>query len=269
MRLVSLNAWGGQVWPELRAFVETVGADIFCLQEMIRAPEPSPDWLIYVDPYRSLQQRANLFADISAALPDHQARFAPAIRGKLTDDAGNEIPSEHGLGFWASREIGIVGAWQGFAFGAYRTGGWGAEPVPRAFQLHRLCDPTSGRTVVVGNIHGIRDPAGKMDTPERAVQAENVIRAIAEFREDREPVILAGDLNLLPGSATFGRLAEIGLKDLVTGRGHTDTRTVLYKKSERFADYILVTAGVEVDAFDIPPEPVVSDHRPLILDFRL
>ena len=108
-----------------------------------------------------------------------------------------------------------------------------------------------------------------MDTPERAVQVENVIRAITEFREDQEPVILAGDLNLLPGSATFGRLAEIGLKDLVTGRGHTDTRTVLYKKSERFADYILVTAGVEVDAFGIPPEPVVSDHRPLILDFRL
>ena len=269
MRLVSLNAWGGQVWPGLGTFISDIGGDLFCLQEIIRAAEPSPDWLDYADPYRALRQRANLFDDVSGCLPGHQARFAAALRGSLTDGAGRHYVSEHGLGFWAAREIGVIGCWQGFAFGAYRPDGWGEEPVPRAFQLHRILDPTTAKTVVVGNLHGLRDPKGKMDTPERARQSAEVLRAIEVFRKAEEPMILAGDLNLLPESTTFRDLEGIGLRDLVTGNGHTDTRTALYEKPVRFANYLLVSDGIEVLAFDVPPEPVVSDHRPMILDFSL
>jgi endonuclease/exonuclease/phosphatase (EEP) superfamily protein YafD len=77
---------------------------------------------------------------------------------------------------------------------------------------------------------------------------------------------LGGDFNLLPDSATFGRLARLGLRDLVTGSGITDTRTVLYTKPQRHANYLLLRDGVRVARFDVPSDPVVSDHRPLILD---
>ena len=152
--------------------------------------------------------------------------------------------------------------------GSYRHDGWGAEPVPRAIQIHRIADPSSGRSGVFAHFHGIRDPDGKQDTPERSVQAKAVVDAITMMRRPGEPVVLAGDFNLLPDSTTFSAFSAIGLVDLVTTGGFSDTRTSLYAKSQRYADYLLVSEQVKVEAFDVPATPEVSDHRPLVLDFR-
>lgn len=268
MRFVSLNAWGGQLWENLRDWVPQVGADVLCLQEMIRAPEPSPEWLSYVDPYRRLAQRADLFADISALLPDHQARFAPAAQGPLSGEDGRIYRSEHGLGLWARRDLALAGAFEGYVHGRYRRDGWGAEPVPRAIQMVRVTDPARGKTGIVAQFHGLRDPSGKGDTPERLAQARKAVSLIRQFRRVDEPIILAGDFNLLPVSESFAIFAELGLADLVTGLGITDTRTARYKKPERHANYCLVSANVRVHKFEAPAEPEVSDHRPLILDFE-
>lgn len=229
---------------------------------------PSPEWLAYVDPYRSLDQRADLFRDVSARLPDHQARFAAAARGTLNDAHGQPYASEHGLGAWVGGELAIAAAYQGFVHGSYRHDGWGPEPVPRAIQIQRIVDPGTGRSGLFAHFHGIRDPEGKHDTPERAVQAKAVVDAIGRMRQPDEPVILAGDFNLLPDSSTFAAFSAIGLVDLVTTGGFTDTRTSLYAKSQRYADYLLVSEQVKVEAFDVPATPEVSDHRPLVLDFR-
>jgi len=64
----------------------------------------------------------------------------------------------------------------------------------------------------------------------------------------------------------FDALAELGLTDLVTSRGHKDTRTSHYTKEGRYADYMLVTANVDVVGFDVVEQPEVSDHRALLLD---
>jgi endonuclease/exonuclease/phosphatase family metal-dependent hydrolase len=156
-----------------------------------------------------------------------------------------------------------------FVFGTYRPDGWGPAPVPRNIQVMRLFDPASMRPFIVAHLHGLRDPAGKGDTPDRAAQAQAIIAAIAALRQPDDPVILAGDLNLLPDSASFAVFASIGLTDLVTTRGHRDTRTSLYPKAQRSADYMLVTPGVQVRAFAVPAIPEVSDHRPMVLDFTL
>jgi len=270
MRLVSLNAWAGQVWPSFLAWVPTIGADILCLQEVTRAPVASPDWLIYADADRRLDQRADLFADVTRLLPDgYQGQFNPANRGALTDADGKAYPSEFGLGMWVTRPVAITECLHRFVFGTYRHDGWGAAPVPRNMQVMRLFDPTTQRPFIVAHLHGLRDPAGKGETPDRAAQAQAIIAAIAAVRQDGDPVILAGDLNLLPDSATFAALATIGLTDLVTTRGHTDTRTSLYAKPQRHADYLLVTDEVRILDFSVPAMPEVSDHRPLILDFTL
>ncbi|MEK1898053.1 MAG: endonuclease/exonuclease/phosphatase family protein, partial [Rhizobium sp.] len=73
--------------------------------------------------------------------------------------------------------------------------------------------------------------------------------------------------NVLPDSVTFEKLGRLGLNDLVTGRGFTDTRTSLYPKDGRFADYMLVTSEVVVERFEVVEAPEVSDHRPLLIDF--
>jgi endonuclease/exonuclease/phosphatase family metal-dependent hydrolase len=86
------------------------------------------------------------------------------------------------------------------------------------------------------------------------------------LRQPGEGLIVCGDLNLLPDSETFAILAELGLTDLVTTRGFTDTRTSRYPKDGRYADYLLVTPEVTVETFDVVATPEVSDHRALLLE---
>jgi endonuclease/exonuclease/phosphatase family metal-dependent hydrolase len=266
VRIVSLNAWGGQLWGPLRDWIAGIRADVLCLQEVTRAPEPCPPWLVYADAERRLDQRTDLLADVSALMPAHQAFFAPAVRGPLTDGAGREWPSEFGNAMWIARGLSVAAWAQPFVHGAFRAGGWGAPPAPRTMQAARLYHPASGRFVVVAHTHGLRDPAGKGDTPARAAQAAAIAATLAAIAQPGDGVVFGGDLNLLPDSATFAVLARLGLTDLVTTRGHADTRTSLYPKPVRHADYMLVGATVRVRAFDVPAAPEVSDHRPLLLD---
>jgi len=82
---------------------------------------------------------------------------------------------------------------------------------------------------------------------------------------DGDGLILCGDFNVLPDSRTFEILSRLGLTDLVTTRGFTDTRTSLYKKPQRYADYMLVNTEMRVDDFTVVETPEVSDHRALLL----
>ena len=262
MRIVSLNAWGGREWPALAAWLPEIGADVLCLQEVIRAAEPSPDWLVYADPFRTLDQRADLFADVSRCLPGHAGWFSAAAQGPLRDAEGRVYRSDHGLGLWHRRDLAVTAVEDGFVHGSYRVEGWGAEPVPRRMQAVRVAG------LVVAHLHGLRDPAGKGDTPARADQAHALRAGLERLAQPGDRIVLGGDFNLLPGSETFDILAPLSLKDLVTARGIKGTRTALYEKPQRHANYMLVTPNVEVRAFEVPATPILSDHRPLILDIE-
>ena len=141
MRIVSLNAWGGQLWPAMSDWLSEVGPDILLMQEVTRAPEPSPDWLEYRDDWRRLAQRADLFGDVAARLPGRQAVFAPAARGPLTGPDGRVHRSEHGLAAFFAPRLAIVEQAQVFIEGSFRPQGWAPEPEPRVMQLFRVLDP--------------------------------------------------------------------------------------------------------------------------------
>ena len=79
MRIVTLNAWGGALYEALSRWLPECGADVLCLQEVTRTPGLG-GWTRFDDGERSLPQRANLFADVAAALPDHQAAFVATTR---------------------------------------------------------------------------------------------------------------------------------------------------------------------------------------------
>jgi endonuclease/exonuclease/phosphatase family metal-dependent hydrolase len=269
VRLVCLNAWGGRLWPAMARELPRLAPDILCLQEVTRAPEPCPDWLIYEDAERRLEQRADLLTDVSALFPRHLPLFAAAMRGRLRSEAGAAFASDHGNAVWVAPRLAVTETLVRFVHGAHRPDGWGEPPAPRPIQVLRIAVPDHRRSLVLGHLHGLRDPAGKADTPARLQQTEAVIASLRLVRRPGDPVVLAGDLNLLPSSATFGMLAAEGLSDLVTARGFKDTRTSHYRKPGRFADYLLVSPEVQVEAFDVPAEPELSDHRPLVLDFAL
>lgn len=266
MKIISLNAWGGQVWPALGGWAQTVGADVLSCQEMIAPAETSPEWLAYRDAYRSLNQRADLFGDISKRLPEHTGDFIAAAEGPLKDMSGKVFRSRHGLGQWVSNRYVIVKRQHGFVCGSFRAQGWGAEPVPRAFQAVRIACPADvngGRDLTVAHFHGLRDANGKQDTPERAEQARRAITLLSQIAKPDDAVVLSGDFNVRPDSETLSIFSAWGLRDLV---GTADTRTQLYAKPVRHANYMLVSKSVQVKSFAAPADPVVSDHRPLILD---
>lgn len=126
----------------------------------------------------------------------------------------------------------------------------------------RVADRDGGR-FTVAHLHGVRLASGKGDTPQRRRQAEAVAALVGRVRGPDDLVVVTGDLNILPDSETFDVLGRAGLTDLV---GTTDTRTSVYTKHVRHADYLLVSDPGAVASFEVLAEPEVSDHRPLVLE---
>lgn len=265
MRIVSINAWGGAMYDELAAWVPAVGADVLCVQEVTRTPGAT-GWTRFSDADRTLPQRANLFEDLCSLLPDHRAVFLPSDAGPVTVADGSVHVEKFGVAVLVSPAVQLLAESSRFVHGSYTEHEeWAVSDRPRAAQAVRVLDPATDRTVTVVTLHGLRDSAGKGDTPARAAQAERLAELVTDVREADDLVVVCGDLNLLPDSATFAVLGRVGLTDLV---GTADTRTSRYLKPLRHANYLLVSDPGAVVAFDAPATPEVSDHRPLVLDLE-
>ncbi|MBM2620569.1 endonuclease/exonuclease/phosphatase family protein [Actinoplanes sp. LDG1-06] len=263
MRIVSVNAWGGALFDELAAWLPASGADVACLQEVTRTPGVT-GWTRFEDAERSLPQRADLFGDVRAALPRHQALFLPSDAGPV-EASGRRHHQEFGVATLVAEHLPLVGVDTAYVHGAFVDHDeWTSTHRPRNAVAVRTVDRPSGRAICVVQAHGLRDEAGKTDSPVRREQALKLAELVARIRRPDDLVVLCGDLNLLPGSETFTILAaEAGLTDLV---GAADTRTSRYTKPVRHASYLLVSDVGAVKHFEILTAPEVSDHRPLILD---
>ena len=266
MRIVSLNAWAGRLHDEVIAYLAAVDADVLCLQEVSRTPQACSAWLTYREPGLDLPHRANFFDEVAALLPGHDGIFAPTATGPLFD---GDIPvaSQFGLATFVRKSLPVTAQAVDFVYGHYTPDGWGAHPRARNTHVLRLLD-SAGAPITIAQLHGLRETSGKADTPARLAQADVFAALIRRVWPGNERLVVCGDFNVLPDSATFAILGQLGLRDLVTGRGHTDTRTSHYAKPVRFADYLLVTPDVTVKTFDVVAQPEVSDHRALVLDLE-
>ena len=122
----------------------------------------------------------------------------------------------------------------------------------------------AGRLSVM-NFHGLWNGQGKGDSADRIAQSQRLVEFLGGRRE---PFVLGGDFNLAPDTVSLKMLEGAGLANLVAEFGVTSTRTRLYTGAERFADYVFVSANVDVRAFRVLPDEV-SDHAPLMLEFAL
>jgi len=260
-----LNGWGGTLHEAARDYLAREAPDVLCLQEVVHTPTASKEWLTYRDGDHVLPQRANFFRDVSEALSEHVAIFCPAAQGILWD-GDDAVPSQWGLATFVHRRFPLIGQVQGFVHKGFSPDGYGEHPRSRSAHVARLHDFDQGRPITIAHMHGLRDLNGKIDTPERIEQAHRLVGLVQAVAEPGDRLVVCGDFNVEPGSRTFEILAGLGLRDLVVGRGHTDTRTSHYKKPGRYADYMLVNEAVEVLAFEVVEQPEVSDHRPLLLE---
>lgn len=264
MRVVSLNAWGGRLIDPLVDWIATVQPDILCLQEVVQTPGAPDDWLEYRDDGMQLPQRANVIADVAQALPDHAITFCPAARGNLWH-GDTAVPTFWGLATFRHPALTVTGQMQGFVHGVFGADGFGDHPRSRTGHVVRVWHPDEG-PLTVGHMHGLRDMAGKMDTPLRAEQARRFADMIQSVTLPGDPTIACGDFNVLAGSETLRILSRVTPYELVTSRGFDGTRTSHYEKPQKFADYMLVNGPLKDAAFDVVRDPEVSDHCALLLD---
>lgn len=265
LRLICLNAWGGRVHEPLVQYLEAADPDVLCLQEVTHVAGSGGGWLTFREGDFKLPQRASLLEDVTAILRGHHAFFAPAARGPLYD-GDREVASEWGLATFVRQGLPVIGQVQGFIHGDFPVSGFGEHPRPRNAHGIRIFRGNTGSAVTIVQMHGLRDLAGKGDTPARLAQAHALASLIGKVRQPGDGLVVCGDFNLLPDSETFAILGRLGLTDLVTTRGFTDTRTSWYPKEGRYADYLLVTPQVRIEKFEVVAEPEVSDHRTLLLE---
>ncbi len=88
----------------------------------------------------------------------------------------------------------------------------------------------------------------------------------------REPLVVCGDFNALPGGLAYRRLAE-RLRDAQIGvDGHRPKRTWFTHYPVGRIDHVFVSRSVEVLAVEVPRTSLVrvaSDHLPIVVDVRL
>lgn len=264
MKIMSLNGWGGKRHADLLAFLRSDPPDVLCLQEVVHSPATTRDWLTYRDGDHVLDQRANFFRDVCHALPDHWAAFCPAAQGVLWD-GDTAVRSFWGLATFVNNAFPVIGQVQGFVHKDYGPDGYGDHPRSRSAHGVRIYDSTRNRSVSITHMHGLRDLRGKMDTPQRQAQCQRLMALSDHVSEQADITIICGDFNVEADSQTLAILKAAGMVELVTKRGFQGTRTSLYPKPGKFADYLLIDDESAVQSFDVVRMPEVSDHCPLVL----
>lgn len=248
MKLITLNAWGGVVHEPLLEFIKkySTDIDIFCFQEVFSGEVTARSYLGKV--------QLNIFSDMQNILTDFNGYHAPAQEG---DVGGLAIFVKKSITFNKIEHIVV-----------FEESNVGMEETDERYfsmgrDLQRLEFSNSGKTYTVLNFHGMWVAVGKGDTEKRIEQSEK-IRKI--FDESKGAKILCGDLNQVPSTKSMEILNE-GNRNLIQEYKIDSTRSALYKKSEKFADYVIVSRDVEVKDFKTLKEEV-SDHLPLYLEFE-
>lgn len=117
---------------------------------------------------------------------------------------------------------------------------------------------------MVVNVHGHWTGKGKSDDDDRIKQSEKIVNFLDMISL---PKIVCGDFNLLLNTKSIAMI-DAKLKNLIKEHKILSTRTSLYKKEERHADYVFVSPDIKVNSFKVLPDEV-SDHSPLFLDFEI
>lgn len=270
LRVLYLNTWGGRQYGPLISYLQTVDADVYCLQEIMSTPQMPLNALL-PECDTEYFARVNLFSNIQTALPDHHGFFFPFCSGFINDSQRTVEPIQYGIAMFVRKTLPIIEMHLEFIYDSYRTKpDSSGRPMPRNAHIVRLWHPELACEYVLGHMHGVWQRVGKHDTVEREEQAQRLVALLKSSFIAGEKVVFGGDFNLLPQSALFPQLAALGLYDQVTRHGVTDTCTSFYgaTKPHRRTDYLLTSPSVEIHSFDVPARPEVSDHRPIVLTFR-
>lgn len=241
MKLITLNIWGGHVRNPLLEFIKFhQETDIFCFQEVYDNAQTKVS-----DEDRAVS--LNIFAELQALLPQHQPFFRPVVN------------KTYGIGMFVKKEIPVLeeGEINIYDNPTYR----GIGP-SHSRNLQWIKCQINNQARMIMNVHGLWNGKGKTDSPDRILQSQK----IREFIDNTPfPKIICGDFNLRPDTESI-KILQQGMKDWIQHYNISSTRTSLYPKEERFADYVFTSPEINVHHFEVLKDEV-SDHCPLLLDF--
>ncbi|MEY2664750.1 MAG: hypothetical protein RIT04_558 [Candidatus Parcubacteria bacterium] len=250
MKLISLNAWGGRLKERFEGFFEKYpNIDFWLFQEVHNSTKEEEFVPVagYNQPDFSLNDR------FSKHLKSHRNSFCTTFRGT------------YGISTFFKNDIEIIGSGEIFL----AKGDWYGGDYDGQGDHHRkmlwIEAKQGDKKFLVLNVHLTHRPEGKRDTPKRLLQSQLIVQFMNMFDC---PKILTGDFNLLPDTESIHILEKVGMRNLIKEFGIVSTRTEIYKKEHRFADYVFVSEHVHVKDFKVLPD-VVSDHSPLYLEFEI
>ena len=237
MQLISLNIWGGKVFEPLMNFIkeESKSVDIFCFQE------------VFNNPKKAVYEGANLniFSDISNLIPDFTGYFSPCQDNfGLACFIKNNLEAEVKDQFVFGEKDKMIKS--------------DLTTLPRNIQIINL----RFQNLTIFNYHGLWLPGSKLDNSDRLEASKKIKTLVSGFSGKK---ILCGDFNLEPHTKSL-EILEDGMRNLIKESGIKSTRSALYTKPVKFADYILVSKDIQIKKFEVTSKEV-SDHLPLFLEF--
>lgn len=252
MKIISLNTWGGKVGKEklLSFFGEHKNIDIFCLQEVWAAPYTRLNGRLAGGvPLDDGAVMTNARQEIAATLPTHESYFRP----HFLDD--------YGLLMLVRKDFEVIAEGELFVYREkYHVPDDDLGNHARNIQYVTIRTDTGPVTII--NFHGLWNGRGKTDSDDRLEQSKKITHFVQSLSGE---CVLCGDFNLLPDTKSIKIIEEAGLVNLIKTYSVQSTRTSLYTKPEKFADYILVSKGIIVRDFRVLSHEV-SDHVPLYLE---
>ncbi len=191
----------------------------------------------------------NILDELASVLPEHHFFFRPTVN------------NAYGLPMFVRKNIGVMD--EGEVIIHENPHYPGAGPTHLRNLQWVKCNFQEQEYYVL-NIHCLWNGAGKSDSADRIAQSHRIKAFVNTLHA---PKILCGDFNLRPDTESLG-IIENNLNNLVKHYHIQSTRTRLYPKAERFADYIFTSPEIFVEEFKVLPDEV-SDHSPLFLDFSV
>jgi endonuclease/exonuclease/phosphatase family metal-dependent hydrolase len=253
MKLLSLNIWCGKVYTPLMDYIkeQAKDTDIFCFQEVLDTP---------TDNTSTRNFRANIYEELGKILPNHVGYFSSEQEG--VDPIGNvNFPITFGKAMFIRKSLDVKNVDDVFVY-RRRNGRVNDDNTTHPASLQYAIINKEGTIYTIAHLHGLWNGRGKTDTEDRLEQS----RKVKEFLNGAEgKIVFCGDLNLSPDTRSLAMIKK-GLIDLIDINGVTTTRSSLYGKPDKFADYTIVSPDVEVKKFNVPSDEI-SDHLAMILEF--
>lgn len=259
MKIITLNAWGGIQGQVLFDWIlaQKITTDIFCFQEIYDSTD-------LINKKGKFGENHHLKNELKNLLSEFQCFFRETIYNSNLSGK-TDFDLKYGLYIFVRKNLAefIIDEGDILVHGAKTVGSENYDFSP-ARNLQYLKLKINGNILNILNFHGIWIKGyGKSDHEIRTLQSQNIIKSGQTLEGE---IILTGDFNLGIETKALKILEkELNLRNLIKENNIISTRSKLYQKDDKFADYALVSYNLKVQNFQVP-EVEISDHLPIITE---